>query len=231
VEQRHRAPGYHWRAGFRNTFEAATILRTVLPDLLEDYRQLSPPDFRQRLQIIADHTITWDTLPQQITLTTHEPIRLRKTGVGTTYLTAYQRRWNERPERVEGPFIVSSELSQGGTTTKKLVASRPAQMKVELVVEKASDYVLLEVPIPAGCSYGSKRQNTPYYSRNQETYREYFRDKVAIFCEHLEPGTYTYTVELEPRFTGRFQLNPAKAEQMYFPIFYGREGMSLVKIE
>jgi hypothetical protein len=28
-----------------------------------------------------------------------------------------------------------------------------------------------------------------------------------------------------PRYGGKYNLNPAKAEMMYFPVFYGREGM------
>jgi hypothetical protein len=31
-----------------------------------------------------------------------------------------------------------------------------------------------------------------------------------------------------PRYSGKYTLNPAKAEQMYFPVFYGREGMKKV---
>jgi len=34
-----------------------------------------------------------------------------------------------------------------------------------------------------------------------------------------------------PRYTGNFVLNPAKAEMMYFPVFYGREGLKKVEIK
>jgi alpha-2-macroglobulin len=33
------------------------------------------------------------------------------------------------------------------------------------------------------------------------------------------------------RFSGVFNLNPAKAELMYFPIFFGREGIKKVVVE
>ncbi|WP_367388552.1 carboxypeptidase-like regulatory domain-containing protein [Lewinella sp. LCG006] len=227
LEQRHRSPGYHGRAGYRNTFEAALILRTILPDLLEEYRRDTALNFKQQLVISAQENILWDSFPQQVTIDAGQAIRIQKTGIGQTFLTAYQQRWNPQPERVEGPFIVTSSLWQGNQETDQLEQSRPAFLKVELKVEKATDYLLLEVPIPAGCSYGSKQGIRGY----TETYREYLRNKVAIFCEHLEPGTYNYFIELEPRFTGQFQLNPAKAEQMYFPVFFGREGMKGVRIE
>jgi len=88
-------------------------------------------------------------------------------------------------------------------------------------------YVMIEIPIPAGCSYGEKNlaNRWRYQAINGEVHRKYFKEKVAIFCKELPIGTHTYTINLEPRFTGTYTLNPAKAEEMYFPIFYGRNGL------
>jgi hypothetical protein len=41
---------------------------------------------------------------------------------------------------------------------------------------------------------------------------------------------HKFTINLEPRFTGKYTLNPAKAEMMYFPVFYGREEMKRTSI-
>ena len=60
---------------------------------------------------------------------------------------------------------------------------------------------------------------------------DYFKNKVSIFCSSLKKGDYTFTVSLLPRYTGSYHLNPAKAELMYFPVLYGREGMKRVKVE
>ena len=51
-----------------------------------------------------------------------------------------------------------------------------------------------------------------------------------IFSDYLNKGTYRFTVSLMPRYTGYYHLNPAKAEMMYFPVFFGREGMKKVAI-
>jgi uncharacterized protein YfaS (alpha-2-macroglobulin family) len=85
---------------------------------------------------------------------------------------------------------------------------------------------MIEIPIPAGCSYESKEQQWD----NNEVHREYFKEKVSIFCRSLKQGKYTFTVNLIPRYNGKYTLNPAKAEMMYFPVFYGREGMKRVVI-
>jgi uncharacterized protein YfaS (alpha-2-macroglobulin family) len=64
----------------------------------------------------------------------------------------------------------------------------------------------------------------------QEVHREYFKDKVTIFCRKLKEGNYTFSVKLMPRYDGNYILNPAKAEMMYFPFFYGREKIKKVSI-
>jgi uncharacterized protein YfaS (alpha-2-macroglobulin family) len=61
-------------------------------------------------------------------------------------------------------------------------------------------------------------------------HREYFKDHTAIFCEQLNAGVYTFRIPLEARFGGLFTLNPAKVEQMYFPVFFGRNAVGKVAI-
>ncbi|RZM27743.1 MAG: hypothetical protein EOO88_11645 [Pedobacter sp.] len=85
---------------------------------------------------------------------------------------------------------------------------------------------MIEIPIPAGCSYENKVQSF----LGVETHREYFKNKTSIFCAKLKQGKYTFNVQLMPRYSGSYTLNPAKAELMYFPVFYGREGMKKVGI-
>ncbi|ULT29022.1 hypothetical protein KUH03_29600 [Sphingobacterium sp. E70] len=73
----------------------------------------------------------------------------------------------------------------------------------------------MEVPIPAGCSYESKLNG--YYWK--EAHREHFKDRVVIFCNKLSKGAHLFEIDLLPRYTGTYTLNPAKAELMYFPVF------------
>ncbi|WP_158795284.1 hypothetical protein [Pedobacter sp. L105] len=63
-----------------------------------------------------------------------------------------------------------------------------------------------------------------------KTHREYFKHKTSIFCSRLKVGKYIFEIELMPRYSGSYSLNPAKAELMYFPVFYGREGMKRMGI-
>jgi uncharacterized protein YfaS (alpha-2-macroglobulin family) len=95
-----------------------------------------------------------------------------------------------------------------------------------LTLKKDADYVMIEVPIPAGYSYQSKTN-----SRRDYWHREYFKDRTSIFCERLTTGYYTFEIDLIPRFSGYYQINPAKAELMYFPVKFGNNLIRSVRIE
>ena len=123
-------------------------------------------------------------------------------------------------------FSIKTHFEQEHINVEKLNAGKVAQMVVDVNVKKKGDYIMLEVPIPAGCSYDDKKQ--PY--SNFEVHREYFKEKVSIFCESLLVGNYKFTIDLQPRFTGSYHLNPCTAELMYFPIFSGRNEMKKINI-
>jgi hypothetical protein len=92
-------------------------------------------------------------------------------------------------------------------------------------VDRDVEFVMIEIPIPAGCSYDNKRQFPG------EVHREYYRNKVNIFCRRLKEGSHEFSVSLLPRYSGQYTLNPAKAELMYFPVIYGHEGVKRVNVE
>jgi hypothetical protein len=207
---------------WRNTYESTLILETILPDLLQE--QSTTP---ASLTIIGDSTFTVTKFPYAGVLSSTTEMQIRKQGDRPLYFTAYRQRWNTRPESAGHQFSVQTTFMSGNKAITTLKSGEPVLLKAEVTVAADADYVMIEIPIPAGCSYQSKPQSW----RNNEVHREYFKQKVSIFCQRLTKGTYTFEVSLLPRYTGQYHLNPAKGEMMYFPVFYGREGMKEVGIE
>ena len=97
-------------------------------------------------------------------------------------------------------------------------------MIIKVDALKDADYVMLQVPIPAGCIYSNKNIN------DWSVYKEFYKEKEMLFIESLPKGVHEYEIELEPRYNGTYTLNPAKAELMYYPTFYGRNGMKKISI-
>jgi alpha-2-macroglobulin len=205
---------------WRNTYESSLILETILPDLL--YQDSLP----RPASIVINGSAPVSVFPFSLELQGEEKIQVSKQGHLPVYFTAYQQNWKKNPEKISDGFSIKSYFEKDGEKKDWLKAGEPVLLKVNVVVKGDADYVMIEIPIPAGCSYKEKNQS---YSNN-EVHREYFKNKLSIFCKTLRPGEYVFTVSLLPRYTGTYQLNPAKAEMMYFPVFYGREAMKKITI-
>ncbi|MEQ9304483.1 MAG: hypothetical protein RJQ14_11275, partial [Marinoscillum sp.] len=150
-------------------------------------------------------------------------VEVSKTGLMPVYLGAHQTYWERRPVVDTTSFEVSTTLESGKSILKAGVSET---LIARVNVLRDAEYVMIEVPIPAGCSYATKSNYYP-----GEIHREYFKEKVSIFCQKLGKGTHEFRVELLPRYRGEYTLNPAKAELMYFPVFYGHEGVKRVFID
>jgi uncharacterized protein YfaS (alpha-2-macroglobulin family) len=208
----------HWR----NTYESALILETILPDLLADKATGKPAS----LTIDGPQHIQTSSFPYTTTVKGGSALTVNKQGRMPVYFTAYQQHWDPAPDNVAGNFTVHTVFEKQGRSVTRLDAGTPVTLKATVQVKADADYVMIEIPIPAGCSYQDKAQSY----RNNEVHREHFKNKVSIFCSSLAKGTYTFNVSLLPRYRGVYTLNPAKAEMMYFPVFYGREALRKVSI-
>ncbi|MCC9167503.1 carboxypeptidase-like regulatory domain-containing protein [Pontibacter harenae] len=212
-----RGSGY-----WRNTYESARILETLLPDLLTNEGELRGT----KLQLAGAVAIEATNFPLDTTFMPSQALVVQKQGNQPLFFTAYQTEWVQAPQAVQNDFIVNTSFKGKGTEAA-LKAGEAVEMIVEVEVKADADYIMIEVPIPAGCSYEEK---VGFRYGSAEVHREYFRHKVAIFSNSLKRGKYTYSIKLQPRYNGIYTLNPAKASLMYFPTFYGRTGLRQIKI-
>ena len=211
----------HWAS----TYESASILATIGPDLLPT---TSPaPTTVQLSGPVGAAPTTISTFPYVATRPAGAgPLTLRKQGTLPVYATAYQTHWNSNPKAVAAAFSVRSTLAGQAGPALRLRPGQPAELLVEVEVKAEARYVLVEVPIPAGCSYGPPAPTNPL-----ETHREYLRQQVGIFIDNLPVGTYKFRIALQPRYAGRYTLNPARAELVYFPTRFGRSDSKRVVVE
>jgi hypothetical protein len=85
---------------------------------------------------------------------------------------------------------------------------------------------MIEIPIPSSCFYDDKTSGKMPYEVN----REYFDNKVVIFCRKLPKGDHRMMVSLQPRFEGKSTVLPVKASLMYYPDRYGINGKRIVNV-
>ncbi|NME67014.1 alpha-2-macroglobulin family protein [Flammeovirga aprica] len=203
-----------------NTYTSSKVIETILPDVINDHGKVTS----SALTLSGSKNETITQFPLELDLQKGEELTISKTGDFPVYLTQYSRYWENSPQEKSDHFEVNTYFED--QNTQALTAGEKVNLVVEVDVKKSADYVMVNVPIPAGCSYASKKRG--FYN---EVHREYFKNEVAIFCKKLKKGNYTFKVELLPRYTGNYHLNPAKAELMYFPTFYGNNELKEVGIQ
>jgi hypothetical protein len=206
------------KQSWRNTYESSSILETLLPAMLRHPTASKPV---LRLSGAVNQTI--EQFPFEYTTSTSGDLTITKSGHAPVYFTTYQEKWNTQPTRSEKDFVVKTFFED---STATLTKGRSVNLMVQVQVKHDAEYVMIEVPIPAGCSYASKTQSRV----NGEVHREYDYHKTNIYSQFMKKGTYTFTISLLPRYSGQYTLNPAVAECMYFPVLFGREALKRVVI-
>ncbi len=209
----------HQQNGWGNTVEKAEISNLMLQEAI---RQKDFTLGETRLMVNQDSALT--KFPASFTLPQHQAISMQKTGFGLMYLTLYQQWQNKNPQKVDSLFDLTTTFVQQGDTVHQLVTGRSASVQVRLLAKKSAQFVMLEIPLPAGCVVTEKAQVPGQH-------REYLKDRTIIFIEYLPKGVQNFHIPLEVRYKGAYSLNPAKIELMYQPVFYGREAIKSIKIQ
>jgi TonB-dependent SusC/RagA subfamily outer membrane receptor len=212
------------RTGFwRNTVVSASIVSALLPYALSVNDDFNRPGV---INISGDTSFSIREFPFRLVMRNGDIHRLniQKEGGGLSYLTFYQQVWNNDPKPVSSSFSIDSHFERDNKKIATLNAGEKIKMIVDINALQEADYIMIEIPIPAGCTYGSKEQG------NWSEHREFLKNKTIIFAEKLTKGNHRYELELESRYDGRYTLNPAKASLMYFPTFYGRNDSQSITI-
>ncbi len=204
---------------WKNTYESAKIIEAILPDILLKNSSKDKPKFSFKGAI--NKTII--DFPFAHKLENKKPLTIEKSGDTPVYFTYYQKFWEKNPEVIEGNFKVTSHFEND---IEFLEGGKPTNLITKLDVKKDTEFVMLSIPIPAGCTYQSKEG-----SIQNETHREYFKNETVVFFEYLPKGTYNVMLNLLPKYSGVFTLNPVKVELMYFPTFNANNQLKTVKIK
>lgn len=203
-----------------NTYESAQVIQTLFSEIIAEGRAIQNP----QLEISGDHNIKVNKFPLDIELKPGDSVNVVKTGDMPVYFASYKNYWDSMPVYSGNDFEINTFFE--GKPDGRLKVGDETTLVTNLKVLKSCEYLMVEIPIPAGCSYSDK---DPLRNRN-EVHREYYRNKTCIFIEKVEPGTYTYSINLIPRYAGSYSMNPAKVELMYFPMFRANNEIKNVRI-
>ena len=207
-----------------NTVETASILHTILPQVLATSYTTNKP---ASLSVSGDTTFVIGQFPYSLLLKNSalQGLSFSKAGAGMVYLTAYQKYFNANPVAELSNFIIDTHFEVAGQLVTLLKAGQRTKMIITVNVLKEAEYVMLQAPIPAGCIMVNKD------GYENGLYKQFYKNKVSIFTEQLAKGMHSFEVWLEPRYSGVYTINPASVALMYFPTFYGQNEIKKITLQ
>jgi len=208
--------------GSWNTYRSSNVIMAVLSDLVADG---ASKNHVALIHVSGKVDTTIEKFPHRLELLSGEEITIRKeSGVPVYFMQYTKERVTKAKTGVEG-FEIKTSIGNN----RWLEAGKPVSLTVEVDVKKEAnqEYVMIEIPIPGSCSYANKSVKRD----GIETHREYFKDRTVIFCQNMKSGKYTFEVELLPRFTGKYIINPAQVSLMYIPVVNANTDLKKVRVE
>lgn len=206
-----------------NTYQSSNILNSLLPDLLAEGASKGRT---ASLTLTGKQNGPITQFPYLAELQPSEELHIHKeSGLPLFYMQYVKERVTKAKTGVDG-FEIKTYFCNN---SKSLEAGTPVTLRVEVEVKKDAsfEHIMIEVPIPGACSYTDKRQ----INNRVETHREYFKDRTVIFCENMNPGKYIFDVQLLPRFTGKYLINPAQVSLMYIPVVNANTDMKQLEVD
>ena len=202
-----------------NTYEMAYMVNAVMPYLMD--RKSKVP-----VSNISDGEGKALAFNKLITIRAGETFTLKKTGSSKVFAISYSNFFDSSPQPVDSLFKVTTFYRVKDSLVQNVNAGDKVVLNVVIDAKHKADYTMIEIPLPASCTYSESS-----IAKNvNEVHREKYKDKLIIYCETMPEGKTTFKVELEARFEGKFHVNPVVVKEMYYPIFFGRNGVNTIKV-
>ncbi|QZE15270.1 hypothetical protein K4L44_05405 [Halosquirtibacter laminarini] len=190
-----------------NTYVSSRLVHTLVNDML---KEVTNQDSLKLLIQQGDEQVVVDQFPFKMKRHSNDPIQIKKEGEGCVYLTSYQKYWKKSPTKQNGAYNITTEFVS--TPASKLEIGKEVTLRAHVSIDKESSYMMVRIPIPAGCSYVNKNKGS-----YRESHREYRKNEVIIYYDDMHIGSYALDIKLLPRYKGVYHLNPASVENMYLP--------------
>lgn len=202
-----------------NTYEIAYMAQALLPYYLQKHDAFSPAK-------ITNQDGIEQSFNQVFTIPKGETMRFKIKEGSDVYAASWTEYFDPEPKKVDSLFSIETKFFKDTKEITQFAEGEKIEMNVTIKSKSQADYVMIEIPLPAAAYYLSDDdQRNPY-----EVHREYYKDRLIIFCSQLPEGSQTFSFSLQVIFNGQFTLNPTTAKEMYYPFFYGRNEIRKVNV-
>jgi alpha-2-macroglobulin len=189
-----------------NTFSKAAMIEALVQD---EYLENTINS-----QLVINDQIKVNNYPYRMKIDMISKLKIQHSGA-PIWMTTSEEEFISNPAMHDSVFRVETQFIQNAQATTTLTRGLPTQLRVDIYAFQSKDYVMIEIPLPAGVIIKDKKM---YFGRD---YIEYKSDKILIFKNKISIGENTLTFDIQPIYAGKFNLPPAQISMMYYPHIYG----------
>lgn len=199
-----------------NTFSKAAMIQALVQDEHLENTINS--------QLVINDQIKVNQYPHRMKIDMISKLKIQHTGA-PIWITTSEEEFVSNPTKHDSVFSINTQFIQNSLATTVLTRGLPTQLRVDIYAYQSKDYVMIEIPLPAGVIIKDKKM---YYGKD---YIEYKSDKILIFKNKISIGENTLTFDIQPIYSGKFNIPPAQISMMYYPHIYGNNEASKIEIE
>lgn len=186
----------------RNTLESAMVLQAMAKDMAASENAKFLP------VLSLNGNALGNKFPVRVKLQTNSTYKLANSGAKAQALVS-NKVFVEKPACDSSSFGIKTVFVQDGKQVTQPKSDIELEYRIELSSKKNQEFLLVQIPIPASCTYSVK--GNPFGADEVE----YKKDRVLLYFRRMRAGKKQLVIRLEPRFKGSFTLLPVQVENMY----------------
>jgi hypothetical protein len=175
---------------------------------VSEYSSSKGTNFIPKLTINAKE-IKASEFPMTLSIKPNNPVQISKTGP-QVYMVSNRNYRTYNPISDPNEFGISTHINKLDTGVYNLKITEKFEYTVNIFVKTNQNYVVIDIPIPAGCTHSSKPMGDFY----NEIRREYRKDRVIIYLQYMNFGNHQFSIPLQTMFQGTFNTAPARVSQL-----------------
>jgi uncharacterized protein YfaS (alpha-2-macroglobulin family) len=201
-----------------NTFSKVYLIEAWLESMRK-----SNTDITASLNINDSIEVT--TFPYKFT-TTAPSVKIKHTGADV-FTAIVHNVYQKNPTKLDSLFDIKTKFITGkNRVVEKMTKGKDITLELDIMSFRSARNVMIEVPIPAACSYNGKE-----LPNGNISHIEYYKNKAIYYIENLNVGTRKIKIPLRVNFSGDFTLPAARASLMYYPFKSGNNTKKRIQVE
>lgn len=179
---------------------------------------------------INNQIVQFSGKPIQYTIKKGETLQLEKTGA-TLYVLSNSWFYTKTPKTDSTQFAIETKLFKRDDIAMSAItqfsSGDAVELRVKIFAKQNQFNAVAEIPIPAGFVYASKVQG----ENSHEVHREYRANKTVIYFDELPFGYHEFSIQLTPKFSGLFNLPPARTALLYYTQRAGYNSANQIRVK